>query len=132
LDLGVAPRENITSVFGETQRQSAFSGVSSRYPRTKADAIISLEIASEDNWLHKLFPGLGTGVSVNGILPHFGHHIAEAIDQSELRKWEKRNGYNDRTNCVQLTYTIKIRIGYEDGIATLLYSHETPPLVYNY
>lgn len=70
---------------------------------------------------------------VDAIEPIFGRDVANAIEQSELRSWEKRNGLVEWTNCVMLTYTVKLRIVFGSRVVNTLHSHEVPlPFINNY
>ena len=130
-DFSVASWTNIIGFYGPSVAESLPKGLSafsssvrSKYPRTKGDAIHLLDLESEPSWLQKLFPGDGNRGCVEEVTPIFGRYTLDVIEQSELRQWEKRNGFIDRTNCVKLAYTLKLRTTYEDGIANILHSNE--------
>jgi len=136
--------ENIETVFGEhianavrsfpqqlTHREMT-DCVKSKYPRVKGvgDAIISLDLGSDGNFVSSLFQGHETIAQVAKIAEVFGDRIANAIEESDLRKWEKRNGYTDTTSCVKLAYHVKLRICYDTVIANILHSDNaiSPPV----
>lgn len=81
-----------------------------RYPRTIDDAIVSMELTSEDAWLSKLFPGDGDAAPVGVILEVLGPKLADAVDKSLLRSWERQNGLLETTNCVKLVHCLKIQV----------------------
>lgn len=140
-EFGAVTQGNVIEVFGGAvacalpQQESGLTdSIRSKYPRgRKGDGIISVDIASEESWLRSLFPGQGVGVRVDAIEPIFGRDVASAIEQSELRSWEKRNGLVEWTNCVMLTYTVKLRIVFGSRVVNTLHSHEVPlPFINNY
>lgn len=101
--------------------------VESRYPRERSgDAFISFDLESDRGSIAELFDGWLTGdTSVAEITEAFGHTMATAIDQSDLRIWEKRKGRIETTSCVEITklYHVNLRIYNNDGAtANILHS----------
>lgn len=98
--------------------------VRSKLSRTHAehDIVVTLEVGPQTTWLPTLFTG-GTA-HFDSIKPIFGHTIAEAIDCSQLRNWEKKNMIEDQTKCVELASIVKLRLGSGLDIANTMYSVE--------
>ncbi|KAK2061355.1 hypothetical protein LY76DRAFT_590569 [Colletotrichum caudatum] len=128
LEFAGAKWDNIETLFGQDvaiaipkRDQPMTDGVRSTLSRTRAsdDVLMSLEIASEPKWLSSLFPD-GTA-RIDRIGSIFGPEIADAIDHSQLRQWEKRNGLGSQTGCVRLTYIIKLRLSSSLDIPNILY-----------
>ncbi|KAK1981041.1 hypothetical protein LZ30DRAFT_721446 [Colletotrichum cereale] len=128
LEFAGAKWEEIESLFGKAvadaiskRDQLLTDGVRSTLSRTQMydDVLMSLDIASEPSWLSTLFPD-GT-VRVHEINSIFGSRIADAIDRSQLREWEKENGLIDHTECVKLTYNVKLRLSSRLDVANALY-----------
>ncbi|KAK7894614.1 hypothetical protein LTR67_006376 [Exophiala xenobiotica] len=131
--LGVR-RENFKNVFTEHIANDArLMTVESRYPRAKSggDAFVSFDFESARGPVAMLSEGDNPIAIIHEV---FGHNIASVIDRSDLRKWEKRNGYVDTTNCVKVKTICRIdlRICYDATIANILHSesdHEVLPPV---
>jgi hypothetical protein len=70
--------------------------------------------------------------SVSAISPIFGSRIGNAIEESQLREWEKANSSHDTTDCVSMEIhpqqphngIFRLRIGFVAGtyIANKLYA----------
>jgi hypothetical protein len=94
--------------------------VRSRFPRIFGDAFIWLDIGS-DGPLPLLYQNVR--IPVDRIREVFGGIIAEAIEGSDLREWEKRNGYINTTECVEIKpQGIKLRIRYDIHLANKLFN----------
>lgn len=132
-----APWESVRNMFGEQIADAVRNcqrlcpgelahGVRSRYPRVKSggDAIISLDLASAKNLLSMLWEEGQFGARVASIPDVFGDCIANAIEESDLRKWEKMNGQVSTTNCVKVRYHVELRICYDTNVAGILHSHD--------
>ncbi|KAH6970391.1 hypothetical protein BKA56DRAFT_622098 [Ilyonectria sp. MPI-CAGE-AT-0026] len=87
------------------------TAVDTQYPKSNMDGLMTIQLAREAAWLHSLFTGSGQGVNVDEINRILGPGIAKAVHHSQLRQWEIEQGWEERTNCVQLAYALKIRIG---------------------
>ncbi|KPM42471.1 hypothetical protein AK830_g4116 [Neonectria ditissima] len=87
------------------------TAVDTQYPKSNMDGLMTIQLAREAAWLHSLFTGSGQGVNVDEINHILGPGIAKAVHHSQLRQWEIEQGWEERTNCVQLAYALKIRIG---------------------
>lgn len=64
------------------------------------------------------------GASVSALSTFFGAYIFQALDESELRKWEKENQKLETTDCVEMQLLrdqtsrhgiLKLRIGWKLG-----------------
>ncbi|KAI3317840.1 hypothetical protein HD806DRAFT_526808 [Xylariaceae sp. AK1471] len=73
--------------------------VKSKFPRAGGDAMIWIELSRHV----PLALLAGNSVSMAKIREIFGAKIANAIEGSDLRKWEKRNGLIDCTRYVKIT-----------------------------
>lgn len=95
--------------------------VQSTYPRdTRGDAFISFDLESDGGPLvASLEKFLDSDNPVAEIPETFGQTIATAIDQCDLRNWERRKGYVDRTNCVTVKKIYRVRLRLYDDDATL-------------
>jgi len=61
--------------------------------------IISLAVAPETSWLPTLFPdGAACFDNINVVS---GPIIAEAIEHSQLRNWEREKKIEDQTRCAE-------------------------------
>jgi len=100
--------------------------VESRYPRDKSgDAFISFDLESDRGPVAALLDALLDGDNPVAEIPEaLGHAIATAVDRSDLRTWEKRNGRTDTTNCVKINtiYHVELRICNDGAIANILHS----------
>ena len=137
-----ASGENIENTFCEdfannfrAALQSSAWGIArvrSRFPRarTGGDAFVSVDLGSSMSWVSSLFQGDGRRADVTEIPKILGVRIADALDKSELRRWEKRRGILSTTKCVQLSYHLELRICYDTDIADSLHSDnkEHPPI----
>jgi hypothetical protein len=98
--------------------------VRSRFPRGRGDgdAVIWLDLGSAG--ILPMLRDSGPGIGTSKIREVFGDTIANAIEGSDLRKWEKRNGRIDRTECVQVKILchVELRIGYDTTIAQALFN----------
>lgn len=98
--------------------------VRSRFPRGRddGDAIIWLDLGSVgiSPLLHNSRRSIGT----THIREIFGDTIANAVEESDLRKWEKRIGRMDTTECVKtkLFCHVELRIAYDTAIAKMLFN----------
>lgn len=124
--LGVR-RESLKNVFIEHIANAAhLMTVESRYPRgTRGDAFISFDLESDRGPVAALLDAfLNRDNPVADIPEAFGHTIATAIDQCDLRNWEKQKGYVDTTNCVKvkMIYRIDLRIYDDATLANILHS----------
>ncbi|ETS84087.1 hypothetical protein PFICI_05963 [Pestalotiopsis fici W106-1] len=88
----------------------ATESVRARCSRVGDDAIVFLDLTSEESWLSEMFPGHGSGARVSKFEEIFSPIIVNNVHRSEQRKWERAIGHCDFTDCVQLAYTLKIRI----------------------
>ena len=107
-------------------------GVRSRYPRVNSrgggDAIISLDLGSNRDPVSPVFQDDNSGAYVGKIAEVFGDRIANAVEESDLRQWEKQRGHMDRTDCVKMLYRVELRIRDDDAsIANILHSQHTSP-----
>ena len=129
--------EGIKSVFGTSiadavrSSQQGFPrqlmhGAESRYPRVRSggDAIISLDLGLDGNSVLKLIHGLRSGAHIEEIAGIFGERIAEAVEGSDLRKWERRRGRLHTTDCVRVWHRVQFRICYDTDIAGILHSQD--------
>ncbi|KAK1996457.1 hypothetical protein LX36DRAFT_658557 [Colletotrichum falcatum] len=128
LEFAGAKWVNIENLFGKAvadaipkQDQPLTDGVRSTLSRSQGmdDVLMSLDIASEPSWLSFLFPD--GSARVDRISSVFGDRIADAIDRSQLREWEIKNGLGSQTKCVRLTYNIKLRLSSSLDIPNTLY-----------
>jgi len=103
--------------------------VRSRYPRvSRGDAIISLDLGSNRDPVSPVFQDDNSGAYVAKIAEVFGDRIANAVEESDLRQWEKQRGHMDRTDCVKMLYRVELRIRDDDAsIANILHSQRTSP-----
>ncbi|RAK98697.1 uncharacterized protein BO80DRAFT_151362 [Aspergillus ibericus CBS 121593] len=76
--------------------------VRSRFPRGRSDgdAIIWLDIGSVGTL--PLLHNSESGIRTDQVRAVFGDTISKAIDESDLRGWEKRNGRMNTTECVKV------------------------------
>jgi hypothetical protein len=102
----------------------ATDGVRSKLSRTHTehDIVVTLEVGPQTSWLPMLFPG--GSAHFDSIRPIFGHTIAEAIDGSQLRNWEKKNMMEDETRCVELASIVRLRLGSRLDFANTMFSVE--------
>lgn len=124
--LGVR-RESLKNVFIEHIANAAhLMTVESRYPRgTRGDAFISFDLESDRGPVAALLDAfLDRDNRVTDIPEAFGHTIATAVDQCDLRNWEKQKGYVDTTNCVKvkMIYRVDLRICDDATLANILHS----------
>ena len=98
--------------------------VRSRFPRGQGDgdAIIWLDLGSVG--MRSLLSDSGPSIGTSQIRQVFGDTISNAIEQCDLRKWEKRNGLMDSTECVKVKMLchVELRIGYDTTIAQMLFN----------
>ena len=123
----VFPKQAATAVRHVPQRimdPDITDCVRSRFPRRRGDgdAIIWLDLGSVG--MLPLLRDSGQGIGTTQIREVFGDTIADAIEESDLRKWEKRNGRTDRTECVKVKILchVELRIGYDTTIAQTLFN----------
>lgn len=130
LELSTATWEEINSFFGQAvadgvpkQDSLTTDSVRTKISRKNQDddMVMSLDITPETKWLPTLFPNGSAHVS--SIRTVLGPIISEAIDSSQLRKWEIENGFKDQTRCVLLTHSVKLRLAPRLDFANALYSH---------
>lgn len=130
--------EGVSQIFGEDVTQDLphkhleiTESVRTRLPRLQGDGMISMELSKEPLWLKSIFPGSGCGVRVSE-LRHRWPSIADEIELSELREWERQNGFEEYTNCVRLEYIVRIRVGYGGGCINRLHrpylQNSMPPI----
>lgn len=122
-----ANREGMNNIFVEQISNTArLMTVESRYPRDKSgDAVLSFDLESDRGPLAELFDRWLKGdKSVAEITEAFGHTMATAVDQSDLRSWEKRKGRIGTTSCVEISkfYHVNLRICNNIDIANVLHS----------
>lgn len=98
--------------------------VRSRFPRGRGDGDAVIWLDMETAGIHPLLCGSGPGVFTTQLRKVFGDTIANAIEKSDLRKWEKENGFLDTTECVKVRRFchVELRIGYDTIIAQTLFS----------
>ena len=146
LQFELAHWPNIAGVFGEKvttalkgfQQESITQEVvvdcvkciSSRNPN-EGDSVVWLEIGPDEHILSTLFDGHERTASLAKISDVFDKRIVTAIENSDLRKWEKRNGIEDRTECVTLEYRIKARVANDLTIVNDLYAIKPIPSFIN-
>lgn len=98
--------------------------VRSRFPRAQehGDAVIWLDLESVG--IQPLLCGSGPGIEADQIGNVFGDTIANAIEKSDLRKWEKDNGRTGRTECVKVKRIchVELRVGFDTNIAQVLFN----------
>ncbi|TQB68884.1 hypothetical protein MPDQ_002657 [Monascus purpureus] len=98
--------------------------VRSRFPRgrSEGDAIVWLDIGS--NGALPFLPTYRSGIEMEQVRAIFGDAIYDAVDESDLRKWEKRNGRLSTTECVKMKVFchMELRIGYDTTIAKKLFN----------
>lgn len=129
-DFGLAAQEQVPLAFGEKianvvdKRHPDFStSFRSKYARNgSTDAIHLINLETEPTWLRTLFPGNGNRPCIDDIRGVFSPFAVDAIEQSDLRRWEVRHGFTETTDCVKLEYTLKVRSTIGDGIGNILYS----------
>ncbi|KAB2099596.1 hypothetical protein AG0111_0g12097 [Alternaria gaisen] len=102
------------------------------------DCLMFLEVGSAQDVIAELFPPgqripspsccpdhyFLRGASTEALSAFFGAYIFQAIDESELRKWEKENRQSETTDCVEIQLLrdptsrhgiLKVRIGWRLG-----------------
>lgn len=98
--------------------------VRSRFLRGQGDgdAIIWLDLGSVG--MLSLLCDSGPSIRTSQIREVFGDTISNAIEECDLRKWEKRNGRIDSTKCVKVKMLchVELRIGYDTTIAQVLFN----------
>ncbi|KAJ6027478.1 uncharacterized protein N7446_003930 [Penicillium canescens] len=98
--------------------------VRSRFPRGRGDGDAAIWLDIETIGIHPLLCGSGPGVLTTQIKKVFGDTVAYAIEESDLRKWEKENGLLDTTECVKVKRFchVELRIACDTTIAQNLFS----------
>lgn len=71
-----------------------------------------------------LLRDFGRGIRTAQLQEVFGDTISTAIEESDLRKWEKRNGRMDTTECVKVKILchVELRISCNTTIAKTLFN----------
>lgn len=89
------------------------------------DVIISIDVGSADELARLLFPhiedhanSVSRGASVSAIQSIFPSRICNAIEESELRIWERSQLRQDTTDCVAMEglCCVRLRVQYDAAI----------------
>ena len=129
LEFNVTTWDGIESLFSKSvadaipkRDASTTDGVRAKLSRTHSedDMIISLAVAPETSWRPTLFPdGAACFDNINVV---FGPIIAEAIEHSQLRNWEREKKIEDQTRCVEMARIVRLRLASRLDIANAMYS----------
>ncbi|KAJ6437978.1 phospholipase A2 protein family [Purpureocillium lavendulum] len=123
----VFPKQTADAIHRAPQRfidSNITDCVRSSFPRDQSDGDAIIWMDLDHLAMLSLLRDTRRGIRTSMVRDIFGDAIANAMEESDLRKWEKRNGSIETTACVRAKVFchIELRIGCDSAIAKKLFN----------